>query len=248
MIVLEEVKVGDVVSANINSAHVFKKYGIDFCCGGGISIQKACEKKNVDMNSLLQDLKNLDEKVMPSQNFKNWELDFLIDYIVNTHHVYVKESLEMLDAYASKVARVHGEGHPPVVKIYEWFLAINEELTAHIHKEEAILFPYIKNLVVVNRANSGLEQSPFGGVNNPIAMMETEHEKAGDILKEIAKLSYNYNPPDWACNTFKALYAKLDEFEQDLHLHVHLENNILFPKAIALESKLLSLETNDHAN
>ena len=242
MIVLQEVKVGDVVSANISSAHIFKKYGIDFCCGGGISIQKACEKKNVDMNSLLQDLKNLDEKVMPSQNFKNWELDFLIDYIVNTHHAYVKESLEMLDAYASKVAKVHGEGHPPVVKIYECVLAINTELRAHMYKEETILFPYIKSLVTDNRNNSDMEQSPFGSVNIPITMMETEHENAGDILKEIATLSNSYNPPDWACNTFKALYAKLDEFEQDLHLHVHLENNILFPKAIALESKLLGLE------
>lgn len=248
MQIAEELKVGDVVSANINSAHVFKKYGIDFCCGGGISIQKACEKKNVDMESLLQDLKNLDEKVMPSQNFKNWELDFLIDYIMNTHHVYVKESLEMLDAYSSKVARVHGEGHPPVVEIYEWFLAVAEELTAHMQKEELILFPYIKNLVAANRAGSSINQPHFGTVQNPITMMENEHEKAGDILKEIAKISNNYNPPDWACNTFKALYAKLDEFEQDLHLHVHLENNILFPKAIALEAKLLNLETSGQAN
>jgi len=240
MIVLEEVKVGDVVSANINSAHVFKKYGIDFCCGGGISIQKACEKKKVDMNSLLQDLKNLDEKIMPSQNFKNWELDFLIDYIVNTHHVYVKESIEMLDAYASKVAKVHGKGHPPVVKIYEWFLAVAEELTAHMQKEEMVLFPYIKKMVMADRSKSNAELSHYGSVNNPIATMETEHEKVGNILKEIATLSNNYNPPDWACNTFKALYAKLDEFEQDLHLHVHLENNILFPKAIALEAKLLN--------
>ena len=238
MILEEEVKVGDVVSANINSAHVFKKYGIDFCCGGGISIQKACEKKNVNLESLLLDLKNLDENVMPSQNFKNWELDFLIDYIVNTYHIYLKESLEMLDAYASKVARVHGEGHPRVVKIYEWFLAVKEELTAHMQKEEMVLFPYIKELVASNRADSNIELSHFGSVQNPISMMETEHEKAGDILKEIGKLSDNYNPPDWACNTFKALYAKLDEFEQDLHLHVHLENNILFPKAILLETKL----------
>lgn len=242
MIVLQEVKVGDVVSANINSAHVFKKYGIDFCCGGGISIQKACEKKNVDMTMLLQDLQNINEKVMPSQNFKNWELDFLIDYIVNTHHAYVRESLELLDFYASKVARVHGEGHPPVVKIYEWFLAVSEELTAHMQKEELILFPYIKNLVNTNRTKAVLDQAPFGKVNNPIAMMESEHEKAGDILKEIARLSDNYTTPDWACNTFKALYAKLDEFEQDLHLHVHLENNILFPKAIFLEEKLLNQE------
>jgi regulator of cell morphogenesis and NO signaling len=240
MLVLEEVKVGDVVSSNINAAHIFKKYGIDFCCGGGISIHKACEKGNVDMKSLLQDLNNLDGKVMPSQNFKNWELDFLIDYIINTHHIYVKESIEMLDAYASKVAKVHGEGHPPVLEIYQLFLAVAAELTAHMHKEEVILFPFIKNLVATIKTHASLAHPPFGTVQNPIRMMEEEHEKAGDLLKEIARLSNNYTPPDWACNTFKALYAKLDEFEQDLHLHVHLENNILFPKALALEAKLVN--------
>lgn len=117
-------------------------------------------------------------------------------------------------------------------------MAVKEELTAHMQKEEMVLFPYIKELVASNRAGSNIELSHFGSVQNPISMMETEHEKAGDILKEIGKLSDNYNPPDWTCNTFKALYAKLDEFEQDLHLHVHLENNILFPKAILLETKL----------
>ncbi len=234
----QELKIADVVSSNIKSAHVFKKYGIDFCCGGGISIAKACEKKNINVNSLIQDLNNLDDKVLPSQNFNNWELDFLADYIVNTHHSYVTESIELITDYAVKVVKVHGEAHPPVFKIYELFTQVAEELTSHMQKEELILFPYIKKLASAKRESGSVMLAPFGSVLNPINMMESEHEFVGNLLKEIADVSNNYNPPEWACNTFKALYAKLDEFEQDLHIHVHLENNILFPKSIKLEEDL----------
>lgn len=239
--ILSKKKISEVVSSNIKTAHVFKKYGVDFCCGGGVSIEKACEKNNVDLSALLVELDSIDQKVMPSQNYANWDLDFLIDYIVNTHHIYVKEALGLIDAYASKVAKVHGEGYPPVIKIYQLFQIVAEELAAHMHKEEAILFPHIKKLVAINKVDADYEEPGFRTVLNPIRMMEHEHETAGNILKQIAQLSNKFTPPDWACNTFKALYAKLDEFEQDLHLHVHLENNILFPKSIALESKLVSL-------
>ncbi len=234
---LLEQKIADIVALNIQTAHVFKKYGIDFCCGGGITIQKACEKKNIDMDLIMQDLKNIDEKVLQSQNYNNWELDFLTDFIVNTHHVYVTESLGLIDAYATKVAKVHGEHHPAVIKIKELFELVAHDLSSHMKKEELLLFPYIKRLVAANRENIKIDKAQFGSVNNPINMMEEEHEIVGNLLKEIAVLSNNYNPPAWACNTFKALYAKLDEFEQDLHIHIHLENNILFPKAIAMETK-----------
>lgn len=235
-IIVEEMTVGGMVSANIKTAHVFKKHGIDFCCGGGISIEKACAKKNIDLETLLEELRNIDEKVLPSQNYNSWKPDFLADYIVHTHHTYVKESMELIEAYASKVARVHGEGHPPVVRIYALFQEVAREMTAHMQKEELVLFPYIKKLVSARREAWQIEAPPFGTVRNPVSMMEQEHERVGDLLKEIAVLSNQYTPPDWACNTFKALYAKLDEFEQDLHLHVHLENNILFPKALLLEA------------
>ncbi len=233
-----DLKVADVVSDNIQSAHIFKKYGIDFCCGGGISIQRACEKKNIDQEALLRDLKSMDDKVLPSQNFNRWELDFLIDYIVHTHHAYVVESLGLIDEYASKVAKVHGAGHPPVIEIALLCKKVAEELTSHMRKEEMILFPYIKNLVTANKQNACITEAHFGTVLNPIHMMEEEHEYVGDLLKTINGLSNGHTPPEWACNTFKALYAKLDEFEQDLHVHIHLENNILFPKAIALEAML----------
>ena len=233
---LEKLKISEVVASNIKSAHVFKKYGLDFCCGGGISIEKACSKHNIDMDSLLSDLRNIDEKVAPSQNYNTWSLDFLISHIENTHHVYVRDSLGLIEEYAAKVARVHGEGHPPVVKIYDLFLTLSEELTSHMQKEEMVLFPYINLLVQAEKTNSMPEPSKFGNIQNPISMMEHEHETAGNLLKEIAALSNNYTPPEWACNTFKALYSKLEEFEQDLHLHIHLENNILFPKAVLLEA------------
>jgi regulator of cell morphogenesis and NO signaling len=232
---ISEQKIADIVSANIKTADIFKKFGIDFCCGGGISIAKVCEKKNIDLDQLLIELNGVDNKVLPSQNFNKWELDFLIDYIVNTHHAYVLEAIELLDAYSTKVAKVHGEHHPPVLEIERLYNLVKAELLQHMQKEEQILFPYIKHLVKAKKENTQVANPHFGSVQNPIQMMEKEHEMAGDIFKEISNLTFNYTPPEWACNTFKALYAKLDEFEQDLHLHVHLENNILFPKAIELE-------------
>ncbi len=235
MNVTEELKVADVVSENIKTADIFKKYGIDFCCGGGMSIAKACEKENANLEQLLCDLKNMDTRIMPSQNFNKWELDFLIDYIVNTHHVYVLDAIDLLNDYSAKVVKSHGEHHPPVLELVRLYTLLKTELLQHMQKEEQILFPYIKQMVKAKRENSPLLTSHFGSVQSPITMMQAEHEHAGDLLKEVASLTMNYEAPEWACNTFKALYAKLDEFEQDLHLHVHLENNILFPKAIELE-------------
>lgn len=235
----QEVNVSDVVSENIQAAHIFKKYGIDFCCGGGVSIEKICLKKNIDVALLLQDLNTISDSSLPSQQCNRWELDFLIDYIIHTHHSYVLESLDLIDEYATKVVKVHGTGHPAVIEIARLFKQVAMDLSSHMRKEEMILFPYIKKLVAVKKQQTALEESHVGSVFNPIQIMQEEHEVVGNVLKQIRVLSESYAPPSWACNTFKALYAKLDEFEQDLHLHIHLENNILFPKAIALESMLM---------
>lgn len=163
---------------------------------------------------------------------------FLIDYIVYTHHAYILEAIELLDTYSAKVAKVHGANHPPVLEIERLYNLVKIELLQHMQKEERILFPHIKELVKSKKENLPLINSHVASVQNPINRMQAEHEMVGNTLKEIANLTMNYTPPEWACNTFKALYAKLDEFEQDLHLHVHLENNILFPKAIELENSL----------
>ncbi len=235
---LKETKVGELVKTNIKTAHVFKKYGIDFCCGGGVTIEKACEKQHVNFQLLAHDLLKLDNAPDGSPDFAKMELDLLCDYIVEKHHAYVTEAIPMILSYSEKVAKVHGEGHPPVIAICDLFTKVADELTHHMRKEEMVLFPFIKSLV--NEKQSGGEPAiaHFGTVQNPIHVMEQEHELAGGLLKEINFLSNNYTPPDWACNTFKAMYAKIDEFEQDLHMHVHLENNILFLKAIQLEKEL----------
>mgnify|MGYP001419951713 CR=1 FL=1 len=235
---LETKKVAELVAENIKTAHIFKKYGIDFCCGGGISIQKACEKANINFEELERDLLNVDQNRDRATNYNSWKLDFLTDHIINVHHSYVEENIPLLIQYAAKVAKVHGERHPELLEIQNLFTLVATELSGHLRKEELILFPFIKKLVQAKIEGAGLPKAQFGTVDNPIKMMEAEHEEAGEILRKIAKLSNNYTPPEGACNTYRAFFAKLDEFEQDLHQHVHLENNILFPKALQLEKEL----------
>jgi len=234
--------IGEMVAGDYRKAEVFKKFGIDFCCGGKDPLDKTCSKKGIDLAEIKQALKELDKQQMqqPSQDYNNWELDFLSDYIINTHHKYVTEALPLLDEYSIKVARVHGEAHPEVVEIASLCKAIANELRMHMHKEEAILFPYIRQMAMAKRNNESLHPSPFGTVKNPISMMEMEHDSAGGNMHAINELSNGYNPPEEACITYRVLYAKLQEFENDLHQHIHLENNILFPKAANLEADLLS--------
>lgn len=227
--------VADIVTENINTAHIFKKYGIDFCCGGGVSIEKACEKKNVDYGTLFSELQSVDAP-KESYNYDKWALDFLVDHIINIHHAYVKEAIPLIYQYVDRVAKVHGHHYKQVVEIQKLFYQVADELELHMRKEEQVLFPYIKQLVEAIKKGEKVAPSPFGTIDNPIRMMMMEHDVAGDIMKKINELAENYNPPAEACNTFRALYAKLDEFEQDLHHHIHLENNILFPKAAELEA------------
>ena len=238
MIITVDRTVAEVVTENIKTAHVFKKFGIDFCCGGGITIEKACSKNNVDYSSLEDELKNIDFNASRATDYDAWELDFLVDHIINVHHSYVLESIPLILQYANKVAKVHGHHYSEVIEINNLFTEVAQELSLHLEKEEVVLFPYVKELVKAKRENVKPLASHFGAVNNPIRVMENEHESAGDIFKVISKLSNNFTPPEEACNTFKALYSKLEEFEQDLHQHIHLENNILFPKSIILEKEL----------
>lgn len=236
MTTIEDKTVAEVVAENIKTAHIFKKYGIDFCCGGGITISKVCEKKNIDYAQLKEELLSVDAAPR-AYDYNTWELDFLIDHIVNIHHTYVEESIPLIAQYANRVEEVHGHHYKEVIVINKLFTEVANELASHMKKEEIILFPYIKKLINLKKVGGYVAPPPFGTVNNPIKMMESEHESAGDVFKKIARLTNNYTPPEGACNTFKALYAKLDEFEQDLHRHIHLENNILHPKAIQLEQE-----------
>ncbi len=230
------VTIGEMVVADYRKAEVFRKYGMDYCCGGKKPLEEACRKKGLDPQAVQKELDELD--LMPSkpqQDFEHWPLDELADHIVEHHHRYVADALPMLYELTAKVARVHGERHPELVKIAQHFNAVAEELEMHMLKEERILFPYIQQMAVAQRDGAPMPTPVFGSVENPIKMMEAEHESAGGGLEEIRQLSSDYTPPLDACTSYQVLFAKLNEFEQDLHQHVHLENNLLFPKAIAME-------------
>jgi len=228
---LIEKTVAEIVASNYKAADVFKKHGIDFCCGGNVGLSEICRKKEINLSEIEEDLQKITAQRSDSPDFDRWGLDFLIDYIINQHHTYVAENIPLIIQYSDKVAKVHGENHPETVEINTLFHAVADELLAHMQKEERVLFPYVKQLVQAEKEGISAPAAHFGSVNNPISMMESEHETAGDIFKQIDKLSNNYTPPLAACSTFKVLYAKLQDFESDLHKHIHLENNILFPKA-----------------
>ena len=236
----KELTIGDLVSKDFRKAEVFKKFGLDFCCGGKKTLTKACKEKGLDVVEIEKELKAVEETPSTSsQDYNNWELGFLADYILNTHHKYVVQALPVIYEYTQKVAKVHGDRHPEAIEIANDFMRVAEELTSHMAKEENLLFPYIKQLAAAKLNGTAMNPSPFGTIQNPIKMMEMEHEMVGDVMENINNLAYGYTPPEDACTTFRLSYAKLKEFEDDLHQHIHLENNILFPKAIALEKELL---------
>lgn len=232
----------EIVTNNFKSASVFEKYGLDFCCHGKKSISQACEEKGIDIEEVLVQLEKLNDN-NPEHNHEqyiHWDLGFLADYIVNVHHKYVRNMIPVISAHADKVTSKHGQNHPELIKVANHFTVVYKDLKQHMMKEEQLLFPYVKYLVNV-RNNSGTPEAPFfGSIKNPIQMMEAEHESAGNLLADIGSLTNNYTPPADACNTLKVFYNELKEFEQDLHKHVHLENNILFPGSIELENNLFN--------
>ena len=240
MSVLEQPTIGEYVAKDYRTAAVFSKYGIDFCCKGNRTIEEACEKKGLNSTQIEKEIAELLEtKSDGAIDFKSWPSDLLIDYIEKTHHRYVEEKSTTLIAFLNKLCKVHGERHPELFSIYNLFAASAGELAQHMKKEELILFPFIKKMEEAIRREQTIEQPHFGTVENPIAMMKHEHENEGDRFVKIAELTNNYTPPSDACNTYKVTFAMLQEFEQDLHKHIHLENNILFPKAIEMEARFL---------
>lgn len=236
---LANLTLAEIVTENVRAAIVFEEYGLDFCCKGNRGLKDACADKNIDVQKIVNELTNLSGDGNGKENPDAWQLDFLIDYIINNHHQYVRRMIPVISLHADKVASVHGKNHPETLRIADLFLAVREELEMHMMKEERILFPQIKQMALNKRENSQLLPPQFGSIQNPIRMMEYEHTSAGDALYQIRELSSNYTHPEDACNTFKALYSELKEFEEDLHKHIHLENNILFPKSIILEAELL---------
>lgn len=230
---MENQTIAEIVAQNYQTADVFKKYEIDFCCGGKKTLEAVCAEKNLPFEKINAELNEKISLTRDMPNYNAWKLSFLIDYIVQVHHQYITDSIPVIRQYADKVTTVHGGRHPELASIRNLFYEVAAELEAHLMKEERILFPYIKQA----EENNGEINAPFGSIKNPIAMMEQEHDKAGDLCHQIAVLTNQYTIPEDACNTYRVYFAKLKEFEDDLHKHVHLENNILFPKAIKLGEK-----------
>ncbi|MFD2824000.1 iron-sulfur cluster repair di-iron protein [Lacinutrix iliipiscaria] len=234
-------QIGQYVADDYRTAAIFSKHQIDFCCNGNRTIEDACEKKGIDSNIIMEELETvINSSTSQSIDYKSWPLDLLAEYIEKKHHRYVEEKIPVLNQFLNKLCRVHGGRHPELLKINDLFTASAGELTAHMKKEELMLFPFIKRMVKAKLENGALQSPQFGTVENPIAMMMQEHDNEGERFRKIAELTNNYNPPADACNTYKVTYAMLEEFEKDLHLHIHLENNILFPEAIKLEQRFHS--------
>ena len=236
---LQNLTVGELVAEDYRKAEVFKKFGIDFCCGGNKLLEEACLDKNIEPQDVITALNQLsDVQNNSDMNFSQWDPDKLADYIVDKHHSYITEAIPILKFYLRKVSSVHGDDHPNTREIFSHFNQLSGELNLHMQKEEDILFPYINKLVEAAK-NQQVIHAPFGSVENPIRMMIMEHESVGNELESISSLSDCFSPPEDACTTFRVAYAKLKEFEEDLKFHIHLENNILFPKALALEKNNL---------
>ncbi|WP_445665835.1 iron-sulfur cluster repair di-iron protein [Fodinibius sp. AD559] len=238
MSITKERTIGQIVKDDYRTAQVFQEYGLDFCCGGNRTIEEACGNKEINPSEVIQALDQLNNAGSKENNYDQWSLDFLVDYIVNNHHEFTRNKLPEIGKYAKKVAEVHGDRHEELNEIYYEFTMLHTEIFNHLDKEERILFPYIKQLVEAEKKGTKPEKPEFGEAANPIAMMEEEHDEAGTSMAKISRLSNNFTPPEDACTTYRLLYENLEGFEKDLHKHIHLENNILFPKALELEKEL----------
>lgn len=240
---LDQKTIGEIVAADYRMAEIFEKYGIDFCCGGQKTVRQACEERGISVEKVIQEIKRKTQETgeVPNQ-YDKWEPDFLADYIVNQHHTYTKDMSLKLRWIIERVAKVHGEKHPETHKIGQLWYKLSGELAKHMQKEELLLFPYIKRLVEAKKDGVTLKPPVFGSAYRLIHEMELEHKSTGDCLTRIKVLSNDFTPPKDACNTYRILYAYLKEFDKNTRIHVHLENSILFPKAVHLEERIRGMK------
>lgn len=232
--------IGSFVANDYRTASVFQKYGIDFCCKGGKSIDEVCESKKINTGQLIAELAEVSgQPGNEATDFKSWPPDLLADYIEKKHHRYITDTTPSLKQFLDKLCKVHGSNHPELFEINKEFTASSDELTSHMKKEETVLFPYVRQMADSGNKKEKPAGPSFGTVRNPIQMMMQEHDTEGERFRKISELSSNYTPPDDACTTYRVAYSMLKEFENDLHLHIHLENNILFPKAIEMEKEFV---------
>lgn len=236
MINITEQTLASIVTGNHQAVPVLEKYNLDFCCKGKRTLAQACAEKGIKIESITEELRSLTEAAGKQQMpFTEMNAEQLISYILIHHHFYVKQAMPTIFSHLHKVATKHGDRYPYMKKVYDLFVIMIREMTLHMEKEEVALFPRIKEAENLFKAGRSSEITK-GYIQMPINAMESDHEEAGDIMYEIRTLTNNYTSPQDACTTFKVTLAELKEFEEDLHKHVHLENNILFPKAIQYEN------------
>lgn len=234
-----EKTVREIALETPSSIRVFESLGIDYCCGGKRSLGDACSHAAVAMTQVLDLLEKAerDSQVREPGDWNARPLHEIIAHIAGTHHAFVRRETPRIESFFAKVVAKHGPLHPEVVQMEPLFIAVGQELSTHMMKEEQMLFPYIQQMEEAVRAGRPVPPAFFGSVRRPIANMVAEHEDAGALLARIRALSNGFTPPEGACPTFVALYRGLEDFERDLHRHVHLENNILFPRAVAMEEQ-----------
>ncbi len=227
--------IGQFVAEDYRTAGVFERYGIDFCCGGQVALSAACQQQGVDPAKVLQEIEAAkSEPIQRGQNYAAWELPFLADYIVNTHHTYLNDEMGQIAAYARKIAEVHGGHHPEVIEIAVIFDKISTDMVGHLREEEEVFFPALKRVHAAQKAGTAPEGKDRAEIKASLQTLHLDHEEIGDAVHRIRHLAMDYALPKDVCNTFVVTYKKLREFEDDLHKHVHLENNILFLKASRL--------------
>lgn len=236
---LARIKVSKIVAQNYKTAQVFTAHGIDFCCNGGIPLEQACQQKGIDLQVVTKQIEQA-LATPEAENFAAMPLDDLVRHIEKVHHIYVRNTIPALTAYLTKLCRVHGERHPELFEVKKLFDQSAVELLQHMAKEEEILFPYIQALAAAQRGQFPLSPPHFGHLQNPITLMESEHEQEGSRFKKIAALTDGFTPPKDACQTYRVAFMVLQEFETDLHKHIHLENNILFPNALTMYKNAFS--------
>lgn len=239
---------GSIVATDFRAAAVLEQFGLDFCCGGKRTLDEACAQRHVlvaDVEEALTDLGSAVAAAAGDVPDATWEADELTRYIVRRHHSYVRAQLPAIRAHLAKLSQVHGSKHPELLSIAEHFEQLATELQMHMVKEEEILFPYIRALAAAAEQGAAAPPNMFGSVMHPIRMMEAEHQSAGNELEAVRSLTGNFTVPDDGCATYRVCFEELAAFAHDLQMHVHIENNILFPKAVRLESAVSEVKSRD---
>ena len=233
-----EKTVRELALENPAATRVFEKLGIDYCCGGNKSLEEACRTANLPMNEVLDSLEMAEQSARTVQKDHDWPTELLADlvaHINSTHHKYTREEIARLGPLFDKVCSVHGKNHRELLQVRASFQGLAQELTMHMMKEQMVLFPYIVRMEESVIQKEPVLPPPFGSVQNPVSMMMHEHDSAGEALRAMREASGGYAAPPDACISYQTLYKILAAFETDLHQHIHLENNILFPRAIEME-------------